>query len=142
MIITNPHEKMMCDVASGMFHLPTGFGQSQFGYTHFGDQDVFLKLSEYGSSHFGVEPFGNIFLFTGVWKTYRRNKKTFIVRNRWYCSKNPRTEAQQANRQKYADAVAQWQGLTSDQKKIYNERSKKRNLYGYHFFLKDYLLSH
>lgn len=49
------------------------------------------------------------------------------------------TEIQSEQRAKFAAAVAFWQGLTPEEKDVYNERGAKRNLYGYHIAISDFM---
>jgi len=52
------------------------------------------------------------------------------------------TEAQQTNREKFADAVVAWQSLTQEQKKQYNQSTHGKHMSGYNLFLGKYLKSH
>lgn len=65
-----------------------------------------------------------------------------IVRKlKFYVPTNPQTEAQQANRQKIADAVSAWQALTDEQKDVYNKKALGKGISGYNLFIKNYLRS-
>ena len=78
----------------------------------------------------------------GIYRVRHRWGKVIQEKLPFYVPTNPQTEAQQANRQKMADAVAAWQSLTPEQKEIYNERAKGKNLTGNNIFISEYLLSH
>lgn len=60
------------------------------------------------------------------------------VRMAFYTPTNPQTTAQQANRQKFADAMSAWSSLTAPQKAEYNERAKKRQMFGWGLFIREY----
>lgn len=91
---------------------------------------VWGKLSMYG----GSDPFN----VDGIWQ--RRHTKTGIrsIKMKWYTPTNPQTDAQQANRQKFADAMAAWGALTSEQKAEYNTRAKRQSLRGWSLFVRTY----
>lgn len=59
---------------------------------------------------------------------------------RGYLPANPRTAKQQANRTKFANAVAAWQALPQADKDDYESRSKSRHMSGYNLYLRDYML--
>lgn len=71
-----------------------------------------------------------------------RERKTIIVLMRDYAPTNPRTAAQQAGRNKFADAVAAWKLLTVEQKAAYNTRVKRPGLDGYRLFISEYMRTH
>lgn len=60
---------------------------------------------------------------------------------RYYRPTNPRTELQQAGRNKFAEAVAAWSALTTVEKSVYNERGKKNNRIGRNIFISEYMAS-
>ena len=49
---------------------------------------------------------------------------------------NPQTEDQQANRSKFATAVAAWQALSEDQKSAWRKKALGSTIPGYQFFLR------
>jgi len=112
---------------------------SQFGY---GEEEPILGPSQYGYAGFGEDRFGNAESKWGIYQIRTRGEKQTLVKEEYYSPSNPQTGSQQANRQKLADGIIAWQGLTSGQKEVYNERVKYKNLSGYNLFLKEYLLSH
>jgi len=80
----------------------------------------------------------------GVFGIYRSRVQNGIRSNeklKFYSPTNPQTEAQQANRQKIADAVTAWQALTNEQKAVYNKKAISRRMSGYNLFIKEHLLS-
>lgn len=62
-----------------------------------------------------------------------------VIAMRTYRPTYSNTEIQAENRAKFAAAVAFWQSLTHDEKAVYNERGAKRNLYGYHVAISDFI---
>lgn len=62
-----------------------------------------------------------------------------VIAMRSYRPTYSNTPVQAENRAKLAAAVAFWQGLTDAEKDIYNERGAKRNLYGYHICISDFM---
>jgi len=97
--------------------------------------------SAYGSAGYGIFSYGAGAKNFGIYQIRSLDGKQIQVKMKYYHPTNPQTESQQANRQKYADGVTAWQGLTNEQKEVYNERAKHNKLSGYNLFLKEYLLS-
>lgn len=108
--------------------------------------------SGYGFARRGVSKFGDNRRFTGIYQKrvtgYNqhgripgRPRTTYFVRMRPYRPTNPRTEVQQANRNKFADACAAWPLLTDEEKKYYNELGKKRGRAGRSLFISWYMKS-
>lgn len=76
----------------------------------------------------------------GFWtKTWQPRGKKSNFKMKFYTPFNPRTPAQQANRQKLADAVAAWQALTPEQKQWYNVEARGRTWDGYRYFIRKQL---
>jgi hypothetical protein len=63
------------------------------------------------------------------------------VINKYYRPYNPRTPKQQAWRMYYKKAVYNWQHFNDQTKTYYNKMTWERRQYGYHRYLKRYLLS-
>lgn len=129
------------------------FGQKIYTQFKYGEEEPILGPSQFGWAGFGEDRFGNASSRWGIYRV-RRARTTFFIggeketgsqfvqKNEWHYPSNPQTEAQQSNRQKFADGVAAWQTLTDSQKDVYNERVKYKKFSGYNLFLKEYLLSH
>ncbi len=64
------------------------------------------------------------------------------IKMKFYTPTNPQTPTQEANRQKFADAVSEWQSLTETEKKAYNDRAKDLQLFGWNLFIREYYQSH
>jgi len=117
------------------------YGRGMFAFSEYGDEDIYLTNFPYGVSSFGETLFGDILIFTGIFRRDNVTGEVKYYREPYYTPKNPRTEAQQANRQKLADGVVAWQALTPEQKNQYNKRAIGRGMSGYNLFLHEYLLS-
>ena len=57
---------------------------------------------------------------------------------KFYTPTNPQTIPQQANRTKFANAMTAWGALTDEEKGVYNTRAKKRNMFGWGLFIREY----
>lgn len=53
--------------------------------------------------------------------------------------RNPKTEAQQANRTLFAEAVKHWQKLSPDEKLVYNLEASAKPCSGYNLFISNYM---
>ncbi len=135
-------EKLLSFVARKKFGVFPKYGTSQFAWSHYGDDDAYLELSGYGDSVFGLNIFADVILLSGIYRTDNVTGITRHYREPFYITRNPRYESQQAWRGVFADAVAAWQALTSEQKSQYNKNAVGKGLSGYNLFLKEYLRSH
>lgn len=78
----------------------------------------------------------------GFWtKDWQPRGKKSNFKMKFYVPFNPQTPAQQANRQKLADAVSAWQALTDEQKQEYNITARGRTWDGYRLFISQFLKS-
>lgn len=75
----------------------------------------------------------------GVYQSRQKRWGHPIVRMRSYYPTNPRTVAQQANRQKFTDGMVDYMALTDEQKQAYNKRAKPMGLHGRNLYLREYL---
>lgn len=84
------------------------------------------------------DPLGvyGIYRVRSIKGTQRTEKMPF------YKPTNPRTPAQQANRQKFANAMLAWKNLTELEKERYNEEAKSKMLFGWNVFIKEYFAMH
>lgn len=106
----------------------------------------------YGFARRGDAGYGDIRRFGGVYQRrlagFKRSAADDTTKHyytytkmRYYRPTNPRTELQQAGRNKFADAVAAWNLLTTVEKSVYNERGKKNNRIGRNIFISEYMAS-
>ena len=89
------------------------------------------KLGKSGAS----DPLG----IYGIYRVWRRWGVVQNLKQAFYTPTNPQTEAQQANRQKYADAIVAWQALTLEQKAVYNKKAVGLHMSGYNLFIREYM---
>ena len=50
------------------------------------------------------------------------------------------TDPQNVNRAKYKAGYLAWRALSYSEKQIYNQRAVGRHYFGYHLFMKEYML--
>jgi hypothetical protein len=74
----------------------------------------------------------------GIYQMRKMKKGKGYVKMKFYTPTNPRTEAQQANRQKFANAMSAWGSLTDEQKQAYIKRAKTRNMFGWGLFIREW----
>ena len=84
----------------------------------------------------GIEDPNNLL---GIYQSRPSKTGKKVVKMPFYRNRNPRTAAQQANRQKFRDAVTSWNGLSDPVKEALNKRAKPRGLTGYNLYLKGLL---
>jgi hypothetical protein len=99
------------------------------------------RSSEYGQRLYGGAKYGEYNEKYGIYRIRGCSTGQFIERKRFYIPANPRSEPQQANRSKFANAISGWQNLTNEQKNQYNERAKRLKMSGYNLYIKIYMLS-
>lgn len=98
--------------------------------------------SAYGTRNYGAFDYGAGAEEIGIYQVRTRFGKRVQVKEKHYIPTNPQTGPQQAWRQVYADSIVAWQTLTDEQKAVYTEKAKGKNMSGYNLFQKEYLLSH
>lgn len=113
------------------FTRPVEFGQLVCGWSQFGDEDyrfgVYQKRVRRGN----------------FWTNSLKIKKGFgYCKMKYYMTANPKTVSQQANRNKFGDAVRAWQNLTDDQKSVYNKLATRENKSGFNIFIAEWVKSH
>jgi hypothetical protein len=124
-------ERIFSLIAKKKFGQFNQYGTSQYGWSHYGDEDIYFDCGEFGK-----------ILLSGIYRTDNVKGYLTYYREPYYIPRNPRTAAQQVWRSVFAQAVFAWQGLTDEQKMTYNERAKGKRMSGYNLFIREYLLSH
>ena len=142
------------------------FGIAKYGATKYAFKCAIDDCSKYGISYFGANNYGlpcpppvltgEFFLgygvsgklgkegdadplnVNGIYQMRMTKRGKVPVKMKFYRPTNPRTPAQQANRQKFTDAMAAWQSLTQPQKDVYNTRAKKRSMFGWGLYIREY----
>lgn len=107
----------------------------------FDDRQKFGKPNQLGQIFLGFSKLGEENDLAGFYRVRHIGGRRIRERLLWYEPTNPQTPAQQANRSTFADAVSSWQGLTNEQKAVYNTRAVKKKYFGYHLYIREYMLS-
>ena len=100
----------------------------------------FAEMNGYGGEIYGVFEYGWWNLASGLYRVRHYLGKIYREKMDFYTYVITHTEGQNVNRAKFASAVASWQSLTSEQKAVYNVRARGRHMFGYHLFLREYML--
>jgi hypothetical protein len=74
----------------------------------------------------------------GIYQMRMTKRGKVPIKMKFYRSYVPPTAGEIANRQKFADAMSAWGALTSEQKAVYNTRAKKRMMFGWGLFIREY----
>ena len=61
---------------------------------------------------------------------------------RYVKPRNPETESQQANRRLFAEAMASWKLLTSEEKKKYRQKTRRLNMHPHNLYIREYIKAH
>lgn len=143
-----------------------GSTTSLFGQTNFAYEE---QQSLYGLGYFGLNYYGDLLVppipstpffigfgvsgklgkdwtsdplnVRGIYQMRMTKRGKRPVKMKFYAPTNPQTETQQANRAKFAAAMVAWQALSTGDKAVYNERAKKRNMFGWGLFIREYYQS-
>ena len=106
-----------------------GNDTGRFGLFHFG-------AFEYGSENEIGLDFHGVYQMRHCIEGYIPVKTRFRVTNR-----KTLTPAIIASQNKFAGAPAAWRALTDSQRVVYNTRAKRKLMYGYNLFIREYMLS-
>lgn len=82
-------------------------------------------------------PLNNV-LRRGIYQSRLTRRGKVPIRMKFYRPTDPKTSIQQANRMKFASAMSAWQGLTNEEKLLYDKRAKKIGLFGRNLFIREY----
>lgn len=74
----------------------------------------------------------------GIYQMRMTKQGKVPIKMKFYTPTNPQTVPQQANRQKFADAMTAWHALTSNEQAEYTERARKRQMFGRNLFIREY----
>ena len=118
------------------------YGQRIYGDTYFGNEEKYQSPSEYGAKDYGAFFYGETKQLWGIYQRRHNNGRTIYAKLKFYTPTNPRTAPQTAQRNKFVAGMTAWGNLTDEQKKVYNERAKKKQLHGVNLFLREYLNSY
>lgn len=122
-------------MATGDFSL-LKFSSGNFSGVEELDLPAFLGIGLAGKlgSPESPDPLG----VNGIYQMRMTKRGKVPVKMKFYTPTNPETPAQQANRTKFANAMSAWQSLSSGDKAVYNARAKKRQMFGWGLFIREY----
>lgn len=89
-----------------------------------------------GNFWLGRSRLGEYFESAGIYKLNGRWRKRDIIKMAHYAPHNPRTTAQQNNRQKIANATMAWHALTESEKNYWRQLKYPRKMSGFNRFVK------
>jgi len=141
MVIVVKSKLGVADGVKGKIGHPTEHGRRRLGWFHYGQEAPIEGPRQYGYYRYGGSGYGEAWT---KWGIYQNDTKLGTQRMRkgvFYIPANPRTEEQQANRNKFIAALTAWKALTDEQKLVYIERAKGKSMTGYNVFVKEYMLS-
>lgn len=122
------HRDMLCTSIRGSTGRGTGFGRLRLSAASFGDTRRIAGI--YQKRKLSVDKSrydGDL------------NPAYPYVAMRTYRPTYSNTEVQQENRAKIAAAVEFWQGLTDEEKHIYNQRGVRKRLSGYNVCVSEFI---
>lgn len=117
------------------------YGEKINGNTSYGNQENYNAGAEYGARVYGDFFYGKTGKVWGIYQRRHNKGKKIYTRLKFYIPTNPRTVPQQSNRSKFASGMSEWASLTQNEKNVYNERAKRKQVHGVNLFLTEYLKS-
>jgi len=107
-------------------------------YSSFGLSGKLGSPAGCGMATAGQARCGGDYRTYGIWQMRNIRRGKVPVKMKFYTPTNPRSVAQQANRQKFANAQAAWMALTPPEKLGYTTRAKRRSMFGWGLFIREY----
>lgn len=117
------------------------YGFAQIGQTRCGSKIIGIDWRPLGTIYFGDIEYGENERLGGIYAKRTTPTKKITIRMKYYVPKNTQQPQQQTWRSKFADAVANWQSLTNEQKEVYNKKAVGKPRSGYNIALREYMLS-
>ena len=77
----------------------------------------------------------------GIYQIRHYKKYTRVVKEKFYNPGPPTHQGQLDAQDKFRAGVLAWQALTESQKQVYNDRTKRKEMYGFNLFLREYMLA-
>lgn len=96
----------------------------------------------YGYCGFGEYLYGHGYKVHGIYQVRHRYGRIVPIIMKFYKPLGPPGPGQVIMRAKLAAAMAEWAGLTAEQKLPYIIRAKKLKMHGCNVYVRDYNLSH
>lgn len=122
------------------------FGILKFGQGRFGvDSNISISpfpLAFFARKKLGKPEYDDPLNVMGIYRVRTIQGTVTQEKLPFYRPTDPKTIPQQANRQRFADAMAAWTALTPEQKKVYNVFAKRQQKFGWNIFIKEYFASH
>jgi len=120
MVILTPNQGLISDEFKGRFGRPSGLGAYVCGDN---------RLGEFS-------------MLNGVYQRHKtkRGMKFNLHRDNWPA--NPNSEAQQARRNLFAEAMTAWKALDTETQQEYNSRVYPTGQSGHNRFVAEYMQSH
>ena len=122
------HRDMLCISLRGSIGRGTGFGRFRFAATSFGDRRAVAGIYQKRRLSNRRDRYDQT-----------TNPEYPIVAMRSYRPTYTNTEIQAENRAKFAAAVAFWQGLTAEDKALYDKRAVRKQMSGYNVAISDFI---
>lgn len=123
-----------------MFLMP-GYGVSQFGVDYYGGLGLgiaYLGTAFEVRGKIGKTRQSNPQADDGVWQMRLTKRGKVPVQMVFYSPTNPQTSPQQANRAKFKTARQAYVALSDSEKAEYTARAKRRGMFGWGLFIRDY----
>ena len=74
----------------------------------------------------------------GIYQMRMTRRGKVPIKMKFYQPSNAPSAAQLAARQKFADGMAAWQALTPAERLAYNKSARKRQMFGWGYFLREF----
>lgn len=117
MTVVSPIEALRSTETRKKFGSPNGYGNIIFGFSFYGDDNI----------------------FAGIYRRRPTRRGVSIVKMRFYRPFVQRTEDQGIQRNKMIAAVSAWKALTDSQKNTYRQIANKKKRRGVDFFISQFL---
>jgi len=140
-------------IARGKFGFGRGYGGSQYGYMRYGFEDGRAGANYYGRLRYGSTRQPWLGGLSGIYQRkrvgvgstlppYKRGNRWAISRMAHYRPTNNQLPGQQAWRGVFADGMAQYALLTTDEKTLLSKEARKTRMLGFNLFMQRWLQEH
>jgi len=99
------------------------------------------RRTSFGIFKFGLAGYGAMDDYTGIYQQRKCIEGKITVREKLYSPRYSETEAIQASREKFRNAIIAYQALTVEQKLIYHKRAVGKKFSGYNLFIIEFMQS-
>ena len=138
---TESKERFMDFGVTGRFGIGFYYSDRVYAQGSYGLEEKEWDRNEYGIPQLGWRIYGTDDKRWGIYQRRKEGGKPFFIRERFYHPTNPQTVPQQAWRTIFANGMAAWKLLTSEQKLWYHTRASKMGLHGVNLYMKIWLNS-